>query len=194
MYLGVAVHAASAQQEYRGHILGESQRGLRDAWVVIGSVALLAQQRWTLHQQRRIIRAVGAMTKRAVLRYRGMFPQERSAFIGVAAVTGLVNGIADEQRRRERAVWPVAIRAAHLAETHRVGMRGIEFHACLRVALLAYRRLFASEGDGIANGMDGMTIYAGESFALMHAARPSVASPARMAAETHRILLRDTRR
>ncbi len=57
----------------------------------------------------------------AVLRYRGVFPEVRTAEFRVAVVAGAVDGAAREQLFGRVAVRAVAVRAGHLALPHRVG-------------------------------------------------------------------------
>ena len=74
----------------------------------------------------------------AIVRGRRMLPQERPALLGVAAVTGLVDGVLDQQLRRGRSMRVVAIRAGHLAVGDRMGRQ---------VMRLGTLRLVAGKAD-----------------------------------------------
>src|SRR5205085_6263233 len=88
----VAVDAAARDQEDRPAGAAAGQRLARpcDGRVVGRRMALLAQERWRLREQRAAHRAVRGVAERAVLGDRRMLPEERAALVRVAAEAGLV--------------------------------------------------------------------------------------------------------
>ncbi len=77
-------------------------------------VALLAQEGNRGDKESILIRPMRGMAIQATLANRGMFEQERAAFLGMTLVAGLVDGVRLQQGIGERAVRIVAIVAAHL--------------------------------------------------------------------------------
>lgn len=91
MDLRMAVLAGPAQQETVARIVLDIFAGVRSAGMVGRRMTLLAQQGWSLDQQKGVIAAMGPMAERAVFRDRRVFPQERTTLFCVAAVAGLIN-------------------------------------------------------------------------------------------------------
>ena len=95
-------------------------------------VASLAQVGPLGNQQLLVIGPVRIVAVQAAFPNRRMLPEERPAFLRVAAVALLVYGICDDQLRRVRAVRIVATDAIHQAFpngmmrcTHRHGLDGL---------------------------------------------------------------------
>lgn len=105
---------------------------------------------------------------------RRMFPDEGTAFLGVTVVANLVEGIGLEQRIGARAMWIMAIDAAHLAFS--------EWHvsALLEVSALLGMAVVAGLGDGVGAQRAGqrglghriMAVTAGDLILVMHRADP----------------------
>jgi len=66
---------------------------------VITAMALLAQPRSTRLEQGSIGRAVRRMTVAAIIDHRAVFPEEGTAFFGMAGIAGFIQGILDQQLR-----------------------------------------------------------------------------------------------
>src|SRR6266568_5348549 len=85
-----------------------------------GDVAALTEHRQLGDKQAIVVRPVRVVAGRAVLAYRRVLPQERSAFLGMAARAGFVHARArPEQPDILRSVYVVARHADHLAFAHR---------------------------------------------------------------------------
>ena len=119
-------------------------------------MTLLAQQRRPQFQQRRIRRAVGVVTVVAVLRDRRVLPQERTAVLPMARITGLVDRRLGKQRGEQRVVRLVARCAGHFRVTDRMPGELVEGGADVPVALIANPRLFGTIPDRIVLGVDRM--------------------------------------
>lgn len=78
-------------------------------------VALLTQYGPGRDQELFVIGTVGLMATETILAYRSMFENERSALLGMAAITGLVDGCRFQEDVIGTAVRVVAIDAAHFA-------------------------------------------------------------------------------
>ena len=118
------------------------------------------------------------MARRAVLAYRGMLPQHRSAHLGVAGRTGFVNRAPDAQRLHvaDRAVRVVARRARHLALAHRhVRHRALGLGDLHPVTRGTHRRLRALHelAGGRLRLVDAVTRDARQVPRLVHAALPA---------------------
>ena len=150
--LGVAVEACLEQQ-----LLGSARR--RNPRAAIESarmeglrVALLAEPWRTGLEQSGLHRTMRIVAVAAVFADRRVLPQERSAFVGVAGIAGLVDGVLDQQLGPARSMRIVAIRADHLCLHNRM-MRG---HVRLGSLLLV-----ASEADEGLGGLRAHLIVLG---------------------------------
>ena len=83
-------------------------------------MALLTEQRWPLSQHGRVVTAVGVVTQSTVFAHRGVFPQYRPAFFGVAGVAGIVDAGFGQLKFIQTAVGIVTIRARHLTKPQRM--------------------------------------------------------------------------
>src|SRR3990172_11567540 len=97
-------------------------------------VALLAEPGPAVLEQGRVNRAMGGVAERAVLTNRGVLPQERPPFLGVAGVAGLVDRALDEQPGAGRAVGIVAVAARDLPLADRMRRRPENLRPFLLVA------------------------------------------------------------
>ena len=98
-------------------------------------VALLAQEGNRRDQQRILIRAVRRVAVEAILAYRWMLEQERTALLGMALIARLVDRIGLEQRAGQCAVRIVAVVAAHLPFRQRHMRAAIELQSDILVTL-----------------------------------------------------------
>ena len=105
--------------------------------MALGNMALLAEIWLTGNQQVLVIRPMWGMAVAAVFLHGGMFPQEWATFLGVTAVTGIVDIIFGEQEVVIAVVHIVAIAAAHVAKTQRVPRRLEGVGTCALVAIEA---------------------------------------------------------
>lgn len=78
------------------------------------NMALLARQTGTHRQELRIARSMRCVTVHAILANRGMVPEKRAPFFGMAGVAGIVNCLAHQHLVRPAAMRIVAGRAADL--------------------------------------------------------------------------------
>ena len=133
-----------------------------------------------------MIRTVRKVAVETTVHHRSVFPEKRTALLGVALVTQLVHRVGTEQRLGDRAVGVVAVRAGDLAlvEGH-VGAFS-EVHPLLGMAGEAGAR-GATSGLEIGNGVfaDGVVaVAAGEIQGFVGGAHPVDAFATRMARET----------
>ena len=109
---------------------------------VVGPVmTLVAQERRTRFQQRRDIRAMRGMTVGAILVNRLVFPQKRTALLGVTGEAGFGDGGLLDQLRSARSVRIVAVGAGHLADVEGVRRNLLGLRALLLMAGVADLRL-----------------------------------------------------
>jgi len=152
-------------------------------------VTLLTQQRRTLPQQRRMHGPVGRVTQAAVLGHGRVLPQKRPALLGMTGETRVVDGRSQQRVLATAAVRRMALRARHALVANR--MR--ECHRALRALPLmtaeAHLRLLASIEHAIAARMYRVTARTRDLIERMRAAMPRGAGVARVAAETHGILI-----
>src|SRR5205814_3370629 len=155
-------------------------------------VALLAQQRGALGQQRGSHGAVHGVAQRAVLGHRRVLPQQRAALLGMAAGAGLVDGGLVQHRWARRAVRVVAVAAGHLAEAHGVRRGLLEIGTLLLVARQADLGLRALGAHRVLVGMQLVAVGAGQLVAVVRADVPGTAplvlvtAQARLVALLHR--------
>jgi len=123
-----------------------------------------------------------------VLRHRLMFPQERTAKLGMTARAGFRNGVLDELRRAAGAMRGVAGRACHLSFQQRM-MRWLRKIGVLRLvagrARLDLRRGIVHRVFGI---VQRMTTRAGHIARRVRARGPFVRGVGLMATQALRIL------
>ena len=100
-------------------------------------MAPLTEERPRGHQQLPMIRAMGPVAAHAVLTYRSVLPDERTAFLRMALVTEMVHRIPFDERFGVRPVWRMTVNARHLSlvEWHMGALP--EFGTLLRVAAQA---------------------------------------------------------
>ena len=105
VYLRVTIDAA-ADQKKRAWVCASGQplRGVKDRGVTRTFVTGLAEKGRPHLQERRLRRTVRIVTVAAVLRYRLMFPQERTAELGMTGSAGFVDGVPHQLCRRARSV------------------------------------------------------------------------------------------
>src|SRR5271166_2654832 len=193
MHLAMAVSAAAGEQEARGLTLREARTGRRHTRMIRLRVALLTQQRRSARQQRRVDRAMRAMTIAAILGHRRVLPQERAALFCMAAVARLIQRRPLEQSRIQCIVGRMAGRAAHIAVAHRMRRKLVEVCANLLVALVTNHGLLCFHRDRIVFLVHAMTADAGDIFALVHTALPANPMAALMASEAGAVLLGNAR-
>ena len=85
----------------------------------VQDMATLAQERLTRHQHMVIVRAMGVMAVQTVLPDRDMFPDKRSALVGVTAGAVGGHGFLYQHFRGRAAVRVMAGSAVHLPLLHR---------------------------------------------------------------------------
>ena len=120
MYHGVTVRALPAQELLGGTTRRETRAAVECGRVIGLAVALLAQERLPDLQHAGLVGAVRVMAIGAVFRYRLMFPQERTALVGVALIAGLIDRMFLQVGGRRRAMRVMAVGADHLALPDRV--------------------------------------------------------------------------
>lgn len=180
MYLGMAIQAFFTQ-----HLLGcavgwNTRSAVHTTRVKLGDVALLAQPRLPANQQVLEIGAMGCMAIGAIFLHRRVFPQERTAFLGMAVIAGLVEGVARQQCRPGAAVWLMAIGAGDQPGIcHRLGrtlnrVMGLtqELGALFLVALVAHLRLGLQAQHRIIGSVDSVAVNTCHRFQIMRAAGP----------------------
>ena len=139
------------------------------------------------------IGAVRRVAVQAVLANRLVFPQHRTALIGMAGVAGLVDREFFEQLGTSRTMRVMAIRANHFALTHRV-MRVLErFCALLRVAGKALGRLRLANQHGIFRHVQGVAAHASHVGILVLGAEPIHALGVLVAGQTGLVARRNRR-
>ncbi len=105
--------------------------------MVVGRMALLAQNRHRRHQQRVLIRAMGCVTVQTALSDRRVFKQERATFFRVTLVAGLVDRVRFQQGISQRTVRVVTVIAAHLSFRQRHVGAPVELQTDVLVTLRA---------------------------------------------------------
>ena len=102
MHLAVAVRAGTSCfatawiLRRTGIVFGRNARHVRAYWCTAGMcavMALLTQERCTRLQQRRNVRAMGAVAVGAILTHRLVLEQEGAAFFSMALVAGFCHRI-----------------------------------------------------------------------------------------------------
>ena len=78
-------------------------------------MAFLAQPWHSLFQQRRIVGAMRRVAIGAIVKHWRVFPQEGTALVGVAGITGLVSRLFDQHFRTCGTMGVVALRASGFA-------------------------------------------------------------------------------
>ena len=135
MHLRMAVLATPVQKEPGAGTAGiQVLAGISITWVTAGRVALLAQQRWALGQQCRVVAAVGLMTQGAGFGDRCVLPQVRPALFGMTGIAGVIDVIRCQQKIVVAIVNIVAVTAGHAAEAQRVPGRLVGVRAGPRMA------------------------------------------------------------
>jgi hypothetical protein len=92
----MAVQALLAQYSLVSTIGWNAVAAVNSTWVARGCVALLAQPGLPGNQQIFVIGAMRRMAVGAILAYRRVFPQQRAAFLGMAVISGFIDGIAHQ--------------------------------------------------------------------------------------------------
>lgn len=136
----------------------------------------------------RMIRAMRCMTEAAVLGRRFVLPDVRAAFLCVALIAGIVQGLTHELQLCRLAVRTVTFTASHLA--FRNGMRKCfqRFAALQLVTVVANLRLLRRLHYRIAARVADVTVCTGNVIVVVRAAVPAEACIRRMTAEAHAVL------
>ena len=194
VHLRVAVHTALSQQVTRRHVGREALGAIRDTRMTDLRVTALAQERRTLRQHARMVRAMWGVTESAVLADRCVLPQVRTAHFSVALLAGVVDGLPHKICRGVVAVRAVATAAIHLALEERM-------RECLhRLAALQLVAVVADFGlcRRLQNGIDPrVTIVAINTSDLVDGVRtgmPAKADVAVVAVEALAIVFFNRRR
>ena len=108
----------------------------------------------------------------AIIDNRTVFPEKRTALLGVAGVAGLVDRVLDEELRSRRSVRVVTIRAHHFADEYRMRRNAMDLRALRLVADETDIRLSKFGEDRVVGRMDRMAVTAGHTAALMLASGP----------------------
>ena len=184
----MAVHARLAQ-----HLLGSTKgrnvvTTVECAGVKILLMAVLAKKRGTGDQQAVHNRAMRVMAIGATVRYRLMFPQERSAFFCMAGSTGLQNAGFCQQVIGNGTMRIVTVGAGQQAFQHRV--MGTLSKLCLffQMAAGAYGRLGSFGKNRITRFMDVVTTGTGQLRKLVFTVLPVRAQAVFVTAETDLVL------
>lgn len=135
MNLAMAIKAVLTQQILIGAATGQALTAVGLAGVECRGMALLAESGSTGGQQRLIDGAMRLVTQAAILRSRGMFPEEGTAFVGVAAETIVIDRNLTQRRMTNTAVGVVAVHAGGLAFRYGVTRRKMQLRAHLRVTI-----------------------------------------------------------
>ena len=135
-----------------------------------------------------MIGAVWCVAEAAVLGRWFVFPDVWAAFLCMALVTGVVQGLTHELQLRRLAVRTVTSAAIHLAFDQRMRKRLQGLAALQLVAVIADFRLRGRLQYGIAAGVAGVTVGAGNVIVVVRTAVPAEACIRRMTAETHAVL------
>src|SRR3954468_4319878 len=152
--IGVAIQAAARQRVGAG--AGPGKRG-EVAAMAGGLVALLAKHRLAQLQQVGRSGAVRVVAVRAVLLHRLVRAHEGPALLHVAAVAGVVDGVAQHHGAADRPVRVVAVGARNQPFPDRVARRAVDFRALHLVACEAHLWL----GELVAHPVErGMTTFA----------------------------------
>ena len=136
----------------------------------------------------RMIRAMRCMTEAAVLGRRFVLPDVRAAFLCMALIAGIVQGLTHELQLCRLAVRTVTPAAIHLA--FRNGMRKCfqRLAALQLVTVVANLRLRRWLHNRIAARVADVTVRAGDVIAVVRAAVPAEACIRRMTAKAHTVL------
>ena len=97
-----------------GAIKGKSGQGIMRPGRMAGlHMASLTEPGFGHNEQLLMIGAMGFMAVGAVFHHRGMLPQERTPFLGMAGITQIVDGVGFQEFIADRAMGVVAIGAGH---------------------------------------------------------------------------------
>ena len=97
MHLGVTVHAVPAKQKRARVGVGQAITILQLAGMERGGMALLTQERPASDQQTIVHGTVRTMTQAAIIGRRWVFEQERTSFLGMAGIAGIVQRRFDQR-------------------------------------------------------------------------------------------------
>ncbi len=129
------------------------------------------------------------MAVATILGHRCMLPKIRTALLGVAVKTGLVESHLGELPFARCAMCAMAATAVHFALPNRVGIRFEYLRALLLVAIEANLRLRRRHQDGIGRSVTGMAIGAGDVIHIMIIAMPAEAGVTVVATDARTILV-----
>ena len=118
-------------------------------------MALLTDPGRTKSKQPHIIAPVRQVTIEAVFPYRRMFPQERTAGIGMASITGFVDTVVRNEFLGDRAMDVVTIGALHFALADRM-MRPIVSRRGRNLMTLATQLQLRWNVEICLEGLDGV--------------------------------------
>lgn len=144
----------------------------KSATVTIGFMTLLADPWRSRLQQIRTDRSVRIVANRTIFLHRLVRANKRPALLHMTLVTGVIDIVANQLLRKDRAMHVVAVGASHLALAQRMVRRTIDLYALLLVATetqLALRPLVA---DTIMAGVDLVTTRAGNIARIMRTSLP----------------------
>src|SRR5512141_2830558 len=126
--------ASTYEADVRRQRVGQRPASVVDAVRVAVRVAVAAEHRRLLHEQRPVRRAVRRVADGAVLFDRGMLVDPRAALVGMAAGAQVVGRVVAQARLLQRTVRVMAVLAADLAFDDRVVRRLDELAADVGVA------------------------------------------------------------
>src|ERR1044071_1737341 len=167
--VGMAVQAAARERVRASAGAGE----VREGTAVAGRLmALLAQHGLAHLEQVRRGRAVRVVAVGAVFLHRLVGADERPAFLHVAAVAGVVDGVAQHHDAPDRAVRVVAVGAGDQSFADRMARGAVDLDALHLVAGEAHFGLSELVAHAVGRGVQLVTGRAGDVVALVRAARP----------------------